>query len=103
AARTATASRSHPPPPPAQRLPVGKPGAYLVARQSLVLVDRSRARVAGVRVLPTLVRYPVIPAAPRAAGTLARGQFPLVVFAPGFLQCEGSYAALLRGWASAGY
>ena len=65
------------------------------------LFDRSRAG-RGPRVLPTLVRYPVIPAA-AASGRLARGLFPLVVFAPGFAQCQGSYAGLLRTWASAGY
>lgn len=66
-------------------------------------MDRSRARVVGPRVLPTLVRYPVIPATAAAVGRPARGLFPLVVFAPGYLQCEGSYSSLLRAWASAGY
>jgi pimeloyl-ACP methyl ester carboxylesterase len=85
------------------RLPVGKIGSYAVAERSLVLVDRSRLRVAGLRPLATLVRYPVIPASARAAGPLARGLFPLVVFAPGYLQCGVSYSSLLHAWASAGY
>jgi dienelactone hydrolase len=85
------------------RLPVGKIGSYAVAARSLVLVDRSRARAAGVRVLPTLVRYPVIPVTAAAGGRLARGQFPLVVFAPGYIQCQASYSSLLTAWASAGY
>ena len=29
--------------------------------------------------------------------------FPLLVFAPGFLQCSGAYSDLLRAWTSAGY
>ena len=102
AARAATAGKTHASP-PVERLPTGTIGDYLVGRHSLVLVDRSRARVGGPRVLPTFVRYPGIPPAARAAGRPARGLFPLVVFAPGYLQCQGSYSWLLRAWASAGY
>jgi predicted dienelactone hydrolase len=89
-------------PSPPERLPVGATGTYQVAQRELILVDRSRPDL-GPRTLPTLVRYPVIPAAAAASGRLARGLFPLVVFAPGFAQCQASYAALLRTWASAGY
>lgn len=85
------------------RLAVGKIGNYAVAERLFVLVDRSRVRAAGVRVLPTLVRYPVIPASAAAGGRLARGLFPLVVFAPGYLQCQNSYNSLLNAWTSAGY
>jgi dienelactone hydrolase len=91
-----------PRPRPPRRLPVGTMGSYAVAAHVLRLVDRSRPRL-GPRDLRTVVRYPVIPAATAAAGPLARGLFPLVVFAPGYLQCDGSYAALLDSWASAGY
>jgi dienelactone hydrolase len=91
-----------PRPKPPQRLPIGTIGRYAVATHVLHLVDRSRARL-GPQALPTVVRYPVIPAAAAASGRLARGLFPLVVFAPGYLQCDGSYAALLDSWASAGY
>jgi len=87
-------------PSPPERLPVGTIGSYQVAGHGFVFVDRSRAGL-GPRVLPTFVRYPVIPAA--ASGRLARGLFPLVVFAPGYTQCQSSYATLLRAWASAGY
>lgn len=89
-------------PSPPERLPVGTIGSYQVAEHQFVLVDRSRAGL-GTRVLPTLVRYPVIPAAVAASDRLARGLFPLVVFAPGYTQCQGSYATLLNTWASAGY
>jgi hypothetical protein len=90
------------PSPPPQRLPVGTIGSYQVAQGELVFVDRSRAGL-GPRALPTLVRYPVIPATAAISGRLARGLFPLVVFAPGFIQCQASYATLLNTWASAGY
>jgi dienelactone hydrolase len=92
-----------PAPRPAVHLPVGKIGSYAVTDRSFVFTDRSRTRTAGPRILPTLVRYPVIPASARTAGRLAGRPFPLVVFAPGYLQCERSYRWLLRTWASAGY
>ncbi len=68
----------------------------------MVFVDRSRPAL-GIRRLPVLVRFPVVPASLVASGRVSSGPFPLVVFAPGYLQCRSSYAALLRGWASAGY
>jgi dienelactone hydrolase len=46
----------------------------------------------GPRTLATEIRYP-------AGG----GPFPLLMFAPGFLQCGAPYGDLLRTWASAGY
>ena len=98
---TASPSQARRPEPP-RRLPVGTIGSYAVAEYSLHLVDRSR-RSLGPRAVPTLVRYPVIPQAAAGSGRLARGLFPLVVFAPGYLQCDDSYNSLLRAWASAGY
>jgi len=89
-------------PGPPERLPVGTIGSYQVTEHQFVFVDRSRAGL-GPRVLPTFVRYPVIPASAAASGRLARGLFPLVVFAPGYTQCQSSYTGLLRTWASAGY
>ena len=101
-APSASSRTAAPRPRLAERLPVGRPGRYAVAQTVLALVDRSRVGL-GPRALPTVVRYPVIPAAGGASRALARGQFPLVVFAPGYLQCESSYSALLGTWASAGY
>jgi fermentation-respiration switch protein FrsA (DUF1100 family) len=89
-------------PSPPERLPVGAIGTYRVAQREFIFVDRSRPDL-GPRALLTLVRYPVIPAAAAASGRLVRGLFPLVVFAPGFTQCQASYATLLNAWASAGY
>lgn len=58
------------------------------------------------RTIPVLVRYPSRtgqagqdnPGAPPLGG-----EFPLVVFAPGYIQCGSKYAPLLRSWASAGF
>ena len=80
---------------------MGTLGRYTVAVDALSFTDRSRPQL-GPRKLPTTVYRPVIPAA-AASGTLARGLFPLVVFAPGYQQCGRNYRFLLRAWASAGY
>ena len=98
---TPTTGSASPRPSPPVRLPVGKLSRYSVAEQSFTIVDRSRPRL-GPRVIPTVVRYPIIPAA-AASGRLARGLFPPVVFAPGYRQCDRSYRFLLHEWASAGY
>jgi predicted dienelactone hydrolase len=96
---------------------IGVPGTFTVAELSLTLVDTSRvADIGGVdvpRSLPTLVRYPSGRVAPhgQAGQQVATGQqagaapttYPLVVFAPGYLQCRSAYAPLLESWASAGY
>ena len=47
------------------------------------------------RTLVTQIWYP------RARGPA--GPFPLLLFAPGFLQCPDTYSDLLQAWASAGY
>ncbi len=55
----------------------------------------------GERFLITVINYPA--ATGSSASQLASGPFPLLMFAPGFLQCTGTYAHLLHAWASAGY
>lgn len=55
----------------------------------------------GPRTLLTDVRYPL--ASGHGGARPARGPLPLIVFGPGFQFCAGSYADLLRTWASAGY
>jgi len=72
-----------------------------VADRRITLREHSRA-AATVRVLRVTIRFPeFVPShgevVPKA------GLFPLVVFAPGFIQCDTSYHRLLRQWASAGY
>lgn len=79
-------------------------GTWVVRSVDETVVDRSRIAVVdgvmgprriGVRLLvPTSNRR-----VRRAAGT----GFPLVVFAPGYLQCRTRYAPLLDHWASAGF
>ena len=54
------------------------------------------------RRLLTQIRYPL---ASRSSGTnrRARGPFPMIVYAPGFMQCGAPYSKLLTFWATAGY
>jgi predicted dienelactone hydrolase len=75
-----------------------------VADQSLTFTKSAGAAL-GNRILPVVVRYPDTGqrGGARAAGALAAGAFPLVVFAPGYLQCGVVYSDLLTQWASAGY
>jgi dienelactone hydrolase len=58
-------------------------------------------RIAGRRLL-TQVRYPL---AGRPSNTTrpVKGPFPMIVFAPGFMQCGAPYSDLLNFWATAGY
>lgn len=56
----------------------------------------------GPRRLLTVIRYPLA-TTPLGTRRPARGPLPLIVFAPGFQQCDTPYTGLLRAWASAGY
>jgi dienelactone hydrolase len=69
--------------------PAGTAGDYRVGWQQLTFREPASG---GARTLLTEIRYPV-----------GAGQFPLLMFAPGFMQCGAPYADLLRTWASAGY
>lgn len=83
---------------------------YLIGvRQLTVTEPTQQVKIAGQvteRVIPTVVRYP---ARTGVAGTdnpnalPAPGAFPLVVFAPGYLQCGSAYESLLRSWTAAGF
>jgi dienelactone hydrolase len=75
-----------------------------VAQQSYTFTESAGATL-GIRILPVLVRYPETgpSAAASAARTAGADAFPLVVFAPGYLQCGVVYSDLLTQWASAGY
>ena len=67
----------------------------------MIFVEPAHAGAAGValgpRRLVTEIRYPLAPSG------VPRGGYPLLLFAPGFMQCGRPYAPLLRSWASAGY
>ncbi len=76
-----------------------------MARLTLTLSEPSPAPIATgrsasgqpVRVLPTVVRYPIV-------GTrTGRARFPLVVFSQGFHEPAEAYSGLLNAWARAGY
>ena len=86
-------------PAPAAAAAVGGDGSYGTAERQVTFTEPAHAGPAGQylgqRTLVTRVWYP------RARGP-ARS-FPLLLFAPGFLQCPGAYSDLLQAWASAGY
>lgn len=84
-------------PTPAASPARGEPGDYRVAETRYTFTEHTRA--VGTRILHVRVRFPVA----QAASATTAGMFPLVVFAPGFIQCDDSYSALLRQWTSAGY
>jgi dienelactone hydrolase len=78
---------------------VGGDRSYRTAERQLIVTEPAHAgpgdQYLGPRTLVTQVWYP------RTGG--AAGPFPLLLFAPGFLQCSGAYSDLLQAWASAGY
>ncbi len=83
----------------------GALGAYQARESQVVFAEPAHTGATGEflgqRTLVTDIWYP---AARRSAGSpAARGPFPLLMFAPGFLQCGSTYADLLRAWAGAGY
>ena len=84
--------------------PVGAAGTYDVGGRQLTFVAPAHTgptgQSLGSRTLLTQIWYPT---AQRPAGARARGPFPLIVFAPGFVQCVSTYADLLKAWAGAGY
>ena len=84
---------------------LGVTNSYLVGTQHITFTEPPHVGPSGQRLgrreLLTVIRYPL--ARPATAGHPAPGRFPLLVFAPGFTQCDGPYARLLTAWASAGY
>jgi fermentation-respiration switch protein FrsA (DUF1100 family) len=88
-----------PAPAPATAAAVGGDGSYRTGERQVTFTEPARTGPAGQhlgqRTLVTRIWYP------RARGPA--GPFPLLLFAPGFLQCPGTYSHLLQAWASAGY
>jgi predicted dienelactone hydrolase len=84
---------------------VGSAGTYRVGQQRMTFAEPPHAGPAGQqlgeRTLLTVVWYPL--ARGPSGSQPARGPFPLLMFAPGFMQCGSTYSDLLRDWASAGY
>ena len=90
---------------PGRTAVIGSAGEYLAGQRQVTFVEPGHVGPAheylGPRVLVTGIWYPL---AQRSAGAqAATGPFPLIVFAPGFMQCGSPYSDLLRAWASAGY
>ena len=88
-----------PAPAPATAAAIGGDGDYRTGKWQVTFNEPAGIGPAGQhlgqRTLVTQIWYP------RARGPA--GPFPLLLFAPGFLQCPGAYSDLLRAWASAGY
>jgi len=105
-ARPAPKASPKPTPTPALTpVAVGAAGTYEVGGRQLTFVAPAHTgptgRSLGPRTLPAQIWYP---RAQKSAGQRpARGPFPLIVFAPGFVQCVSTYANLLKAWAGAGY
>jgi len=84
---------------------IGSPGAYQVGHRRMTFLEPAHTgptgQSLGQRALVVVIWYPL---ARRSAGSpAAHGRFPLLVFAPGFMQCGLPYEDLLRAWAGAGY
>ena len=92
-----------PAPAPATAAAVGGDGSYQTGERQVTFTEPARTGPGGQRLgqrtLVTQIWYPRWH--PQVRG--AAGPFPLLLFAPGFLQCPGAYSHLLRTWASAGY
>ena len=88
--------------------PAGPP--YAVGAREISVDDHARqVETAGhvsARIIPAVVRYPTMrghTGQDNWGASAAPGAFPLVVFAPGYLQCGSAYAPLLRSWTAAGF
>lgn len=96
--RTPSATASPSPLPPH---PFGSLGDYAVSERRYTFTEHAGPAL-GNRVLAVVVRYPALGQAQKS-GASGTGEFPLIMFAPGYRQCSVSYNILLREWASAGY
>jgi len=90
---------------PARVVSPGLAGTYGVAERQMTLAEPAHVGVTGQhlgeRSVLTLIRYPV--ARGSSGSWPSSGPFPLLMFAPGFMQCSDTYEHLLQAWASAGY
>jgi predicted dienelactone hydrolase len=86
-------------PAPATAAAVGGDGDYLTGERQVTFTEPANTgpdgRHLSQRTLVTQIWYP--------RDRVRAGPFALLLFAPGFLQCPGTYSDLLRAWASAGY
>ena len=84
---------------------VGVAGRYGVGERRMTFTEPAHVGVTGQqlgeRSVQTVIRYPVRRGS--SGSWPAGGPFPLIMFAPGFMQCSSTYEDLLRAWVSAGY
>lgn len=90
---------------PSRTIAVGAAWSYRVGERHVTFLEPAHVGPTGEdlgqRSLLTAIWYPL---APGSAGSQpAPGPFPLLMFAPGFMQCGDTYSHLLQTWASAGY
>src|SRR5215472_17418344 len=89
----------------ARVITLGVAGTYGLGERQMTFTEPAHVGVTrqhlGERSVLTLIRYPV--ARGSSGSWPSGGPFPLLVFAPGFMQCSDTYEHLLQAWASAGY
>jgi fermentation-respiration switch protein FrsA (DUF1100 family) len=92
-------------PAPGGTIPVGTAGTYPVGERYVTFLEPAHVGPTGEglgqRSILTEIWYPQAPG--WAGSGPALGPFPLIMFAPGFMQCGTTYSDLLQAWASAGY
>jgi dienelactone hydrolase len=108
-ARTAPASPTPTPTPTqtartAAQTVVGRLGTFWTGQHWYVFTEPAHTGPTGERLGPRrLLTQLLYPLAGRRARRPAPGRRPLLVFAPGVMQCGAPYTDMLRSWASAGY
>jgi len=105
--RTATPARDRTVTPPQgtdSGHPEGLLGSFLVGQRWLRFSEPAHRGVTGAGLSRRRLLLQVLyPAAPGRLRQPAKGAFPMLMLAPGFMQCGGPYDPMLRSWASAGY
>ncbi len=85
---------------------VGTWRSYWVGSRWITFDEPAYTAVDGTQVaarrLLTQIRYPLA-GRPSKTTPPAKGPFPMIVYAPGFMQCGAPYSDLLHFWATAGY
>ncbi len=84
----------------------GTAGTYWVGSSTFTITEPAHTNAAGTaiptRQLLMEIRYPLA-GRPSKTTRPAQGPLPLIVFAPGFMQCGLHYFDMLKYWATAGY
>jgi dienelactone hydrolase len=90
---------------PVRAISLGVAGTYRVGERQMTFAEPAHVGVTGQdlgeRSVLTVIRYPVDRGS--SGSWAAGGPFPLLMFAPGFMQCSSTYEDLLQAWASAGF